>query len=215
MSVWEQRTNQLRKHNMKTSTEALFNELDPDELLAASSALHLHPDMKSHTDRPLVLEDKNGDQPRAGAPEEAAAPGVRDSFHSRRRHHHRDRNGDGGDGQGVRRHSHHGRSREHNADAAQDRERLRPQTGSPEEERGHRHHRSRRTLKEGNGRLTNGAQDDGKGRGDNGNGEKKLRSSRIQRWAEYPDVYWSKRRTTAARKSPRNYSTKSKKLILL
>uniref|UniRef100_M3ZYX6 Voltage-dependent N-type calcium channel subunit alpha n=1 Tax=Xiphophorus maculatus TaxID=8083 RepID=M3ZYX6_XIPMA len=196
MSVWEQRTNQLRKHNMKTSTEALFNELDPDELLAASSALHLHPDMKTHTDRPLVLEDKNGDQPRAGAPEEAAAPGVRDSFHSRRRHHHRDRNGDGGDGQGVRRHSHHGRSREHNADAAQDRERLRPQTGSPEEERGHRHHRSRRTPKEGNGRLTNGAQDDGKGRGDNGNGEKKLRSSRIQRWAEYPDVYWSKRRTT-------------------
>ncbi|XP_032426013.1 voltage-dependent N-type calcium channel subunit alpha-1B-like isoform X9 [Xiphophorus hellerii] len=181
MSVWEQRTNQLRKHNMKTSTEALFNELDPDELLAASSALHLHPDMKTHTDRPLVLEDKNGDQPRAGAPEEAAAPGVRDSFHSRRRHHHRDRNGDGGDGQGVRRHSHHGRSREHNADAAQDRERLRPQTGSPEEERGHRHHRSRRTPKEGNGRLTNGAQDDGKGRGDNGNGEKKLRSSRIQR----------------------------------
>uniref|UniRef100_A0A3B3YX82 Voltage-dependent N-type calcium channel subunit alpha n=1 Tax=Poecilia mexicana TaxID=48701 RepID=A0A3B3YX82_9TELE len=179
MSVWEQRTNQLRKHNMKTSTEALFNELDPDERLAASSALHLHPDMKTHTDRPLVLEDKNGDQTRAGAPEEAAGPGVRDSFHSRRRHHHRDRNGDGGDGQAVRRHSHHGRSREHNADAAQDRERLRPQNGSPEEERGHRHHCSRRTPKEGNGPLTNGAQDDGKGRGDNG--EKKLRSSRIQR----------------------------------
>uniref|UniRef100_A0A096ME86 Voltage-dependent N-type calcium channel subunit alpha n=1 Tax=Poecilia formosa TaxID=48698 RepID=A0A096ME86_POEFO len=179
MSVWEQRTNQLRKHNMKTSTEALFNELDPDERLAASSALHLHPDMKTHTDRPLVLEDKNGDQTRAGASEEATGPGVRDSFHSRRRHHHRDRNGDGGDGQAVRRHSHHGRSREHNADAAQDRERLRPQNGSPEEERGHRHHCSRRTPKEGNGPLTNGAQDDGKGRGDNG--EKKLRSSRIQR----------------------------------
>uniref|UniRef100_A0A087YI18 Voltage-dependent N-type calcium channel subunit alpha n=1 Tax=Poecilia formosa TaxID=48698 RepID=A0A087YI18_POEFO len=174
MSVWEQRTNQLRKHNMKTSTEALFNELDPDERLAASSALHLHPDMKTHTDRPLVLEDKNGDQTRAGASEEATGPGVRDSFHSRRRHHHRDRNGDGGDGQAVRRHSHHGRSREHNADAAQDRERLRPQNGSPEEERGHRHHCSRRTPKEGNGPLTNGAQDDGKGRGDNG--EKKLRS---------------------------------------
>uniref|UniRef100_A0A3B3V162 Voltage-dependent N-type calcium channel subunit alpha-1B n=1 Tax=Poecilia latipinna TaxID=48699 RepID=A0A3B3V162_9TELE len=184
MSVWEQRTNQLRKHNMKTSTEALFNELDPDERLAASSALHLHPDMKTHTDRPLVLEDKNGDQTRAGAPEEAAGPGVRDSFHSRRRHHHRDRNGDGGDGQAVRRHSHHGRSREHNADAAQDRERLRPQNGSPEEERGHRHHRSRRTPKEGNGPLTNGAQDDGKGRGDNG--EKKLRSSRIQSLAGSP-----------------------------
>ncbi|XP_017163319.1 voltage-dependent N-type calcium channel subunit alpha-1B-like isoform X4 [Poecilia reticulata] len=179
MSVWEQRTNQLRKHNMKTSTEALFNELDPDERLAASSALHLHPDMKAHTDRPLVLEDKNGDQTRAGAPEEAAGPGVRDSFHSRRRHHHRDRNGDGGDGQAARRHSHHSCSREHNADATQDRERLRPQNGSPEEDRGHRHHRSRRTPKEGNGRLTNGAQDDGKGRGDNG--EKKQRSSRIQR----------------------------------
>uniref|UniRef100_A0A3P9Q8Q9 Voltage-dependent N-type calcium channel subunit alpha n=1 Tax=Poecilia reticulata TaxID=8081 RepID=A0A3P9Q8Q9_POERE len=183
MSVWEQRTNQLRKHNMKTSTEALFNELDPDERLAASSALHLHPDMKAHTDRPLVLEDKNGDQTRAGAPEEAAGPGVRDSFHSRRRHHHRDRNGDGGDGQAARRHSHHSCSREHNADATQDRERLRPQNGSPEEDRGHRHHRSRRTPKEGNGRLTNGAQDDGKGRGDNG--EKKQRSSRIQRWIHF------------------------------
>ncbi|XP_054896571.1 voltage-dependent N-type calcium channel subunit alpha-1B isoform X2 [Poeciliopsis prolifica] len=174
MSVWEQRTNQLRKHNLKTSTEALFNELDPDERLAASGALHLHPDMKTHTDRPLVLEDKNGDQPRAGAPEEAAGPGLRDSFHSRRRHHHRERNGDGCDGPGVRRHS-----REHNADAAQDRERLRPQTGSPEEVRGHRHHNSRRKPKEGNGRLTNGAQDDGKGRGDTG--EKKLRCSRMQR----------------------------------
>ncbi|XP_035995934.1 voltage-dependent N-type calcium channel subunit alpha-1B isoform X4 [Fundulus heteroclitus] len=200
MSVWEQRTNQLRKHNMKTSNEALFNELDPEEHLRVSSTLHLHPDMKTHTDRPLVVEDKNGDQTRAGVQEEAGRPrqgSVRESFHthSRRHYHHRDRNGEGGDTQGGRHHSHHSRSREDNTDGSQEKERggnheggqrHHHQTGSPEEDpraggtedRGHRHHRSRRTAKEGNGRLTNGAQEEGKGRGDS-NGEKKLRSSRV------------------------------------
>uniref|UniRef100_A0A3Q2TEZ4 Voltage-dependent N-type calcium channel subunit alpha n=1 Tax=Fundulus heteroclitus TaxID=8078 RepID=A0A3Q2TEZ4_FUNHE len=200
MSVWEQRTNQLRKHNMKTSNEALFNELDPEEHLRVSSTLHLHPDMKTHTDRPLVVEDKNGDQTRAGVQEEAGRPrqgSVRESFHthSRRHYHHRDRNGEGGDTQGGRHHSHHSRSREDNTDGSQEKERggnheggqrHHHQTGSPEEDpraggtedRGHRHHRSRRTAKEGNGRLTNGAQEEGKGKGDS-NGEKKLRSSRV------------------------------------
>uniref|UniRef100_A0A3Q2CR14 Voltage-dependent N-type calcium channel subunit alpha n=1 Tax=Cyprinodon variegatus TaxID=28743 RepID=A0A3Q2CR14_CYPVA len=203
MSVWEQRTNQLRKHNMKTSTEALFNELDPEENLRISSTLHLHPDMTTHSDRPLVVEDKNGDQTKAGVQQDAGGPRqgtVRDSFHthSRRHYHHRDRNGEGGDSQGGRHHSHHSRSREHNGNGSQDKERSgnhegqrhHHQTGSPEEdarpgggggeERGHRHHRSRRTLKEGNGRLTNGAQEEGKGRGDS-NGEKRLRSTRTSK----------------------------------
>ncbi|MEQ2287416.1 hypothetical protein AMECASPLE_012276 [Ameca splendens] len=200
MSVWEQRTNQLRKHNTKTSTEALFNELDPEEHLRISSTLHLHPDMKTHTDRPLVVEDKNGDQTRPGVQEEPGGPrqgGVRDSFHthSRRHYHHRDRNGEEDDSQGGRHHSHHSRSREHNADGSQEKERggnheggqrHHHQTGSPEEdpraggaeERGHRHHRSRRTPKEGNGRLTNETQEEGKGKGVS-NGEKKLHSSRM------------------------------------
>lgn len=200
MSVWEQRTNQLRKHNMKTSTEALFNELDPEERLRMSSTLHLPPDMKTHADRPLFVEDKNGDQTRGGVQEEAGGPrqgGLRDSFHthSRRHYHHRDRNGEGGDSQGGRHHSHHSRSRELNADAFQEKERggnpeggqrhhHQHHTGSPEEdprggaeERGHRHHRSHRNQRDGNGRLTNGAQEEGKGRGD-GNGEKRQRSSR-------------------------------------
>ncbi|MEQ2198273.1 hypothetical protein XENOCAPTIV_010395, partial [Xenoophorus captivus] len=190
----------LRKHNTKTSTEALFNELDPEEHLRISSTLHLHPDMKTHTDRPLVVEDKNGDQTRPGVQEEPGGPrqgGVRDSFHthSRRHYHHRDRNGEEGDSQGGRHHSHHSRSRELNADGSQEKERggnheggqrHHHQTGSPEEdpwaggaeERGHRHHRSRRTLKEGNGRLTNDTQEEGKGKGDS-NGEKKLHSSRM------------------------------------
>uniref|UniRef100_A0A8C6KP00 Voltage-dependent N-type calcium channel subunit alpha n=1 Tax=Nothobranchius furzeri TaxID=105023 RepID=A0A8C6KP00_NOTFU len=187
MSVWEQRTNQLRRHNLKTSNEALFNELDPEERLRMSSALHLHPDMKTHTDRPLVVEATNGDKTSSG-------DGLGDSFHShsRRHHRHRDRNGEGGDGRGGRHHAHH-RNREHNPDSSQTKERRgshdgghrhRHRAGSPQkvgdaqegegDERSHRHHHSHR-LNEGNGRLANGEQEDSRGRGEN-NEEKGLRS---------------------------------------
>uniref|UniRef100_A0A8C5BRV7 Voltage-dependent N-type calcium channel subunit alpha-1B n=1 Tax=Gadus morhua TaxID=8049 RepID=A0A8C5BRV7_GADMO len=61
MSVWEQRTNQLRRHNVRASNEALFNELDPEERLRLTAALHLNrPDGHSHLDRPLVVEGNNG-----------------------------------------------------------------------------------------------------------------------------------------------------------
>uniref|UniRef100_A0A8C6KNV6 Voltage-dependent N-type calcium channel subunit alpha n=1 Tax=Nothobranchius furzeri TaxID=105023 RepID=A0A8C6KNV6_NOTFU len=198
MSVWEQRTNQLRRHNLKTSNEALFNELDPEERLRMSSALHLHPDMKTHTDRPLVVEATNGDKTSSGGQEEAGGglrqDGLGDSFHShsRRHHRHRDRNGEGGDGRGGRHHAHH-RNREHNPDSSQTKERRgshdgghrhRHRAGSPQkvgdaqegegDERSHRHHHSHR-LNEGNGRLANGEQEDSRGRGEN-NEEKGLRS---------------------------------------
>uniref|UniRef100_A0A1A8FXU0 Voltage-dependent N-type calcium channel subunit alpha n=1 Tax=Nothobranchius korthausae TaxID=1143690 RepID=A0A1A8FXU0_9TELE len=198
MSVWEQRTNQLRRHNLKTSNEALFNELDPEERLRMSSALHLHPDMKTHTDRPLVVEATNGDKTSSGGQEEAGGgpgqDGLGDSVHShsRRHHRHRDRNGEGGDGRGGRHHAHH-RSREHNPDSSQTKERRgshdgghrhRHRAGSPHkvgdaqegegDERSHRHHHSHRLI-EGNGRLANGEQEDSRGRGEN-NEEKGLRS---------------------------------------
>uniref|UniRef100_A0A8C6KMH2 Voltage-dependent N-type calcium channel subunit alpha-1B n=1 Tax=Nothobranchius furzeri TaxID=105023 RepID=A0A8C6KMH2_NOTFU len=175
MSVWEQRTNQLRRHNLKTSNEALFNELDPEERLRMSSALHLHPDMKTHTDRPLVVEATNGDKTSSGGQEEAGGG---------RHHRHRDRNGEGGDGRGGRHHAHH-RNREHNPDSSQTKERRgshdgghrhRHRAGSPQkvgdaqegegDERSHRHHHSHR-LNEGNGRLANGEQEDSRGRGEN------------------------------------------------
>lgn len=208
MSIWEHRTNQLRRHNMKASSEALFNELDPEERRRMSTALHLHPDMKTHLDRPLVVEAGNGDKssrlPEGGQEEGGEA---RHDGHSRRHHRHRDRNGenrDGGDGRGGRHHTHHSRSREHNGEGTQTRDRRgghgrnggqghrhHHHGGSPEEEgndvrgggeeRVHRHHHSHRPPKEGNGMIANGAQGDRKGRGGEGgdsNGERRGRSSR-------------------------------------
>ncbi|XP_061555479.1 voltage-dependent N-type calcium channel subunit alpha-1B isoform X1 [Phycodurus eques] len=197
MSVWEQRTNQLRRHNMRGSSEALFNELDPEERLRLSSVLNLHPDMKTHLDRPLVVESKNSDLPNR-PPEEGQQDSTGDNFHShtRKHHRHRDRNGegrDGGDGRATRHHTHHSRSKDHNSNGAQTKERRGESshsrdegqrrrrhhpTGSPEEElsdvrgggeeRGHRHHHSHRTPKEGNGTLANGAHGERRGRGRGG-----------------------------------------------
>uniref|UniRef100_A0A8C7ZLP6 Voltage-dependent N-type calcium channel subunit alpha-1B n=1 Tax=Oryzias sinensis TaxID=183150 RepID=A0A8C7ZLP6_9TELE len=191
MSVWEQRTNQLRRHNMKSSSEALFSELNPEERLRVSTLLHLHPDMKTHTDRPLVVDGKNGDQtgrPSEGGQEEAEAPRpdeVGDSFraHSRKHHRHRDRNGNGGESRRERHHTHHSRSRENAADGSREGTegfdggqgcRHHCQASSPEEAAGdgrrggepggHRHHHSR-TPREGNGTMGNGAQGECRGRG--------------------------------------------------
>lgn len=55
-SVWEQRTSEMRKQNLLASREALYNEMDPDERWKASYARHLRPDMKTHLDRPLVVD---------------------------------------------------------------------------------------------------------------------------------------------------------------
>lgn len=151
MSVWEQRTNQLRRHNIRASSEALFNELDPEERLRITSALHLHPDMKTHLDRPLVVEARDDDKPSKppeGPREELGDPrqdGLGDNFHthSRKHHRHRDKNGesrDGGDGRGGRHHAHHSRSRDHNADGAQTKDRRGERSHSREGGQGHRHH---------------------------------------------------------------------------
>ncbi|KAM9841004.1 voltage-dependent N-type calcium channel subunit alpha-1B [Aulostomus maculatus] len=148
MSVWEQRTNQLRRHNMRASSEALFNELDPEERLRVSSALHLHPDMKTHLDRPLVVEARNSDKPSRtpeGAREEAGQEVVGENFHSHSRRHHRqrDRNGegrDGGNGHAARHHTHHSRSRDHNINGAQSKERRGESSHSRDGGQGHRRH---------------------------------------------------------------------------
>uniref|UniRef100_A0A671G4N5 Voltage-dependent N-type calcium channel subunit alpha n=1 Tax=Rhinolophus ferrumequinum TaxID=59479 RepID=A0A671G4N5_RHIFE len=55
-SVWEQRANQLRLQTLRASCEALYSELGPEERLRYATARHLRPDMKTHLDRPLVLE---------------------------------------------------------------------------------------------------------------------------------------------------------------
>lgn len=134
---------------MRASSEALFNELDPEERLRMSSALHLHPDMKTHLDRPLVVEARDGDKPSRpaeGGREEAGDPQQDgDNFHpqSRKHHRHRDKNGesrDGGEGRGGRHHTHGSRSREHNTDGAQTKERRGDRSHSRDGGQGHRHH---------------------------------------------------------------------------
>uniref|UniRef100_A0A3B4U656 Voltage-dependent N-type calcium channel subunit alpha n=1 Tax=Seriola dumerili TaxID=41447 RepID=A0A3B4U656_SERDU len=128
MSVWEQRANQLRRQNW-ASCEALYSELEPEERLRLSSALHLRPDMKSHHDRPLLVEPC--DRPLLGGhqhhhhkpclPEEAETAADPPVIHQPRRHHrHRDRDrtrmrdetNDNGD-TGGRHHVHHSRSKDH------------------------------------------------------------------------------------------------------
>ncbi|XP_027488517.1 voltage-dependent P/Q-type calcium channel subunit alpha-1A-like, partial [Corapipo altera] len=55
-SVWEQRTSELRKQNLLASREALYSELEPEERWKVPYARHLRPDMKTHLDRPLVVD---------------------------------------------------------------------------------------------------------------------------------------------------------------
>ncbi|XP_006803553.1 voltage-dependent N-type calcium channel subunit alpha-1B isoform X1 [Neolamprologus brichardi] len=172
MSVWEQRTNQLRRHNIKASSEALYNELDPDDRLLMSSALHLHPDMKTHLDRPLRVESKNGDKSsRApeGGWEEAGDLRQDDSFHthSRKHHRHHDSSGesrDEGDVRGGRHHTHHSRSRDHNADGPQTKERRGEMSHNRNGGQGHRHHHHQAGSPE---EENNDLQGGGRGGGDN------------------------------------------------
>ncbi|XP_063074226.1 voltage-dependent P/Q-type calcium channel subunit alpha-1A [Engraulis encrasicolus] len=55
-SVWEQRTSELRKQTLVNSREALYNELDPEDRWKVNYSRHIRPDMKTHTDRPLVVD---------------------------------------------------------------------------------------------------------------------------------------------------------------
>uniref|UniRef100_A0A670IVF0 Voltage-dependent P/Q-type calcium channel subunit alpha-1A n=1 Tax=Podarcis muralis TaxID=64176 RepID=A0A670IVF0_PODMU len=55
-SVWEQRTSEMRKQNLLASREALYNELDPEDRWKVTFARQMRPDMKTHLDRPLVVD---------------------------------------------------------------------------------------------------------------------------------------------------------------
>uniref|UniRef100_A0A667ID21 Voltage-dependent N-type calcium channel subunit alpha n=1 Tax=Lynx canadensis TaxID=61383 RepID=A0A667ID21_LYNCA len=80
-SVWEQRASQLRLQNLRASCEALYSEMDPEERLRYATTRHLRPDMKTHLDRPLVVE-LGRDGPREAG--EGTDP-------PRRHHRHRDK----------------------------------------------------------------------------------------------------------------------------
>nr|XP_060464044.1 voltage-dependent N-type calcium channel subunit alpha-1B isoform X7 [Panthera onca] len=92
-SVWEQRASQLRLQNLRASCEALYSEMDPEERLRYATTRHLRPDMKTHLDRPLVVElGRDGPRGPAGGkarPEGAEAGEGTDP--PRRHHRHRDK----------------------------------------------------------------------------------------------------------------------------
>ncbi|XP_064346926.1 voltage-dependent N-type calcium channel subunit alpha-1B isoform X7 [Camelus dromedarius] len=92
-SVWEQRASQLRLQNLRASCEALYSEMDPEERLRFATSRHLRPDMKTHLDRPLVVEPgRDGPRGPAGGkarPEGAEAAEGADP--PRRHHRHRDK----------------------------------------------------------------------------------------------------------------------------
>ncbi|XP_023556088.1 voltage-dependent N-type calcium channel subunit alpha-1B isoform X3 [Octodon degus] len=91
-SVWEQRASQLRLQNLRASCEALYSEMDPEERLRYATSRHLRPDMKTHLDRPLVVEPGR-DGPRGPAGGKARSEGTEttEATDALRRHHrHRD-----------------------------------------------------------------------------------------------------------------------------
>ncbi|XP_023813404.1 voltage-dependent P/Q-type calcium channel subunit alpha-1A isoform X10 [Oryzias latipes] len=67
-SVWEQRTKELRRQTLVSSREALYNELEADDRWKARTgreehnnvnfSRHIRSDMKTHLDRPLVVDPR-------------------------------------------------------------------------------------------------------------------------------------------------------------
>lgn len=164
MSVWEQRTTQIRKH-MQASSEALYHEeLNP----RLTNTQHLRPDITTHLDRPLVVEPRcDWGKPRdsrveADTPEDPDTQVPPDPLAMEppqsqppRKHHHRRRertpneaqeNGETG---ASRHHVHHSRSKETEGTRAKDGKSERSHSRDAKAE--HRHHRSHRAGHEGNG----------------------------------------------------------------
>ncbi|GAB1286033.1 Voltage-dependent N-type calcium channel subunit alpha-1B [Apodemus speciosus] len=92
-SVWEQRASQLRLQNLRASCEALYSEMDPEERLRYASTRHVRPDMKTHMDRPLVVEPgRDGLRGPVGNKTKPEGMEATESADLPRRHHrHRDR----------------------------------------------------------------------------------------------------------------------------
>lgn len=99
--MWEQRTSQIRIHNFRTSCEALYNELDPEDRVRYATNLHIRPDMKTHLDRPLVVEPRTeGCNSHADKPSPEGAPEAGEQGQAllaegpegpRKQHRHRDK----------------------------------------------------------------------------------------------------------------------------
>lgn len=170
-SVWEQRTSQLRMYNFRTSSEALYNELDPEDRVRYATNLHIRPDMKTHLDRPLVVEPRSEGQsgnlntvsPAEGqeGPDQVKAPPPENNEVVRKHHRHREKekagdtekssgvkeeNGElgGGNNREERQQPHRSRSKEVGEGVGKEgkSERNRSQEGG-------RHHHRRGSVEEG------------------------------------------------------------------
>uniref|UniRef100_H2MTV6 Voltage-dependent N-type calcium channel subunit alpha n=1 Tax=Oryzias latipes TaxID=8090 RepID=H2MTV6_ORYLA len=212
MSVWEQRANQLRRQN-RASCEALYNELQPEERLRLTSALNIRPDMKTHLDRPLVVEPCDGallgSQHQHHHKTCTTEEGERDAdlppapHHPRHHHRHRDRartkedaNDNGEAGREGRRHVHHSRSKEHDCSRSKEGGRMNHHQSSVEDsggggggvkgERAHRHHHSHRQSRGGNGTVNSGGKEERRSRHKDGRPSHKTgdRSSRRENGAD-------------------------------
>lgn len=91
--MWEQRASQLRLQNLRASCEALYSEMDPEERLRYATTRHLRPDMKTHLDRPLVVElGRDGPRVPSGGKARPEGPEAAEGADPPRRHHrHRDK----------------------------------------------------------------------------------------------------------------------------
>ncbi|KAG7491439.1 hypothetical protein MATL_G00003720 [Megalops atlanticus] len=103
-SVWEQRTSEIRRQNLMTSREALYNELDPDDHWKVSYSRH----MKTHLDRPLVVDPQenrnnntNKTRPSEGGSQEQRLSQQRaEEFLRKQARYHERGGGRGGGGRG-------------------------------------------------------------------------------------------------------------------
>ncbi|XP_057217841.1 calcium channel, voltage-dependent, P/Q type, alpha 1A subunit, b isoform X6 [Triplophysa rosa] len=90
-SVWEQRTSEIRRQNLMTSREALYNELDAEDHWKMN--YRNRTEMKTHLDRPLVVNpqenrNNNTNKTRPGEPELNQQRGEEHLPHQSRHHHH-------------------------------------------------------------------------------------------------------------------------------
>lgn len=131
-------------HNFRASCEALYNELDPEERVRYATTLHIRPDMKTHLDRPLVVEPRSearnnitklspgdgqelAEQPKGTSADGAEAP--------RKHHRHREKEK---------------LAEQEKGDVTKD------ESGEPNKEERHRQHRSRSKEVEGKSERNRG-----------------------------------------------------------
>lgn len=152
MSMWEQKASQLRRQN-QASCEALY---EPDQSAYLPSALHSHPEMKTHLDRPLVVghcdllgsHQHHCHKPCTSVEAETAADPPLTSHHPHSHYHNRDKdwtevnnetNNNFHGSKDRRHHVHHNRSKDHESNRGKEEKSER----SHSKEGGRRHHRRR------------------------------------------------------------------------